>query len=74
MVVVPERVLNKSQSMHKNFIWKEKKLKIKHSLLIADYAERGQKDANTSAKIKALQLVRVRCLFEEKFHPWKLIP
>ena len=74
LVVVPERILNKIESIHKNFIWKGKKPKIKHSSIIADYTDGGQKDVDISSKIKALQLVWVRRLFEENFHPWKLIP
>ena len=74
IVEVPERILNKLESIHKNFIWKWKKPKVRHSFIIADYTEGGQKDVDISAKIKALQLVWVRRLFEENFHPWKLIP
>ena len=74
LVVVPEGILNKLASIHKNFIWKGKKPKIKHSSIIADYTDGGQKDVDISAKIKALQLVWARCLFEENFHLWKLIP
>ena len=53
---------------------KVKRPKIKHSSIIADYTGGGQKDVDISAKIKALQLVWVRRLFEENFDPWKLIP
>ena len=74
LVVVPEKIHNKLGSIHKNFIWKRKKPKIKHSSIIADYTDGRQKDVDISAKIKALQLVWVRRLFEENFHLWKLIP
>ena len=74
LVVVPERILNKLESIHKNFISKGKKPKIKDSSIIADYTDRGQKDVDISVKIKALQLVWARQLFEENFHPWKLSP
>ena len=39
LVVVPERILNKLEDIHKNFIWKGKKPKIKHSSIIADYTD-----------------------------------
>ena len=74
LVVVPERILNKLKSILKNFIWKGNKPKIKHSSIIVDYTDGGQKGVDISAKIKALQLVWVRRLFDENFHPWKLIP
>ena len=73
MVVVPERILNKLENIHKKFIWKGEKPKVRHSSIIADYMDGGKKDVDISAKIKALQLVWVRRLFEENFHPWKLI-
>ena len=74
IVVVPERILNKLESIHKNFIWKGRKPKVRHSSFIADYTGGGQEDIDTSAKIKALQLVWVRRLFEGIIHPSKLIP
>ena len=74
LVVVPERILSKLESIHKNFIWKGKNPKIKQSSIIADYTDGGQKDVDISSKIKALQLVWVRRLCKENFHPWKLIP
>ena len=74
MVVVPDRNLNRLESIHKSFIWAAKKPKINHSSLISHYIEGGQKDEDISAKIIALQLVWVLLLFEENFHPRKLIP
>ena len=74
MIVVPERILNKLESIHKNFIWKGKKPKVKHSSIITNYTEGGQIDVDISAKVKALQLIWVGHLFEENFHLWKLIP
>ena len=72
IVVIPERILNKLESIKKNSIWKGKKPEVRHSTIIADYTDRGKKDVNISAKIKAVQLVWVRRLFEENFYPWKL--
>ena len=42
IVVVPERILSKLESIHKNCIWKGKKLKVRHSSIIADYTDGGQ--------------------------------
>ena len=67
LVVVPERILNKLKSIRKNFIWKGNNPKIKHSSIIVDYTDGGQKGVDISAKIKALQLVWVRRLFDENF-------
>ena len=65
MVVFPERILNKLESIRKKMYLEGEK---------ADYTNEGQKDVDISAKIKALQLVWVRRLFEENFHPLKLVP
>ena len=54
IVRVPERILNNLESIHKNFIRKGKKPKVRHSSIIADYTDGGQKDVDMSAKIKAL--------------------
>ena len=48
-------------------------IKILHCHLSRLYGRR-LKDVDISAKIIALQLVWVRRLFKENFHPWKLIP
>ena len=42
--------------MHKKFLWKNDIPKIKHSTLIADYSDRGLKDVDIDAKLKALKL------------------
>ena len=39
-----KQILDQMNSVHKSFIWDNKKPKIKHSTLIADYSEGGYKD------------------------------
>ena len=41
---VPKRIVNKLEKLQIEFIWNSKKPKIKHSNLIADYADAGLKD------------------------------
>ena len=74
MKVVPKSITGKLDKLQKSFIWKSKKPKIKHSTLIRDYSEGGLKDVDIKSKILALQLTWIRCLHDENFHPWKLIP
>ena len=74
MKVVPKSITEKLDKLQKSFIWKSKKPKIKHSTLIRDYSEGGLKDVDIKSKIVALQLTWIRCLHDENFHPWKLIP
>ena len=67
-------ILDQLNSIHKEFIWDNKKAKIKHSTLIANYEQGGLKDIDINTKIKALQLSWIRRLHDSNFHPWKVIP
>ena len=51
-----------------------KKAKIKHSTLIANYEQGGLKDIDITTKIKSLQLSWIQRLHDDNFHPWKIIP
>ena len=51
---VPECILNEFKSIHTNFIWNNKRPKIKHSTLISDYSDGGFRDVDIDLKIKAL--------------------
>ena len=50
------QILDQLSLMHKNFIWNDKKPKIKHSTPIADYSEGCYKDVDTATKISALKV------------------
>ena len=60
--------------MHKNFIWNDKKPKIKHSALIADYSEGGYKDVDIATKISAMKVPRITRILDDNFDHWKVIP
>ena len=60
-------------SVHKSFIWDNRKPKIKHSTLIADYSEGGY-DVDIETKISALKVTWVKRLSDSNFHSWKIIP
>ena len=60
--------------VHKSFTWGNKKPKIKHSTLIADYSEGGYKDVDIKTKISALKVTWVKRLLDSNFHSWKIIP
>ena len=62
------------EKIHKDFIWSGKKSKVKHTTLINDYSEGGLRDIDIKSKIKALQLSWIRRLYDNSFHPWKVIP
>ena len=68
------QILDQINLMHKNFVWNEKRPKIKHSTLIADYSEGGYKDVDIATKISALKVPWVTRLLDNNFHHWKVIP
>ena len=74
MSSVPEEILIHLESIHKDFIWNGKNPKIKHSTLTNDYSTEGLRDIDIRSKIKALQLSWVKRLYDNNFHPWKIIP
>ena len=74
MSAVPECVITHLEKIHKDFIWNNKKSKIKHSTLISDYSFGGLRDIDIKSKIKALQLSWIKRLYDSNFHPWKIIP
>ena len=74
MSSVPPAIITQLTQIHKDFIWDEKKPKIKHSTLIANYEDGGLRDIDIFSKIKALQLSWLKRLHDNNFHPWKIIP
>ena len=58
----------------KNFIWQEKKAKVKHSALCNGYEMGGIKNVDLRNKIASVQSSWVKRLFEDEFHDWKIIP
>ena len=69
-----KQILDQMNSVHKSFIWDNKKPKIKHSTSIADYSEGGYKDVDMETKIFALKITWVKRLLDSNFHSWKIIP
>ena len=53
MKVPSKFVIDQLNTLHKNFIWNNKRPKVKHSTLIADYCEGGYKDVDIENKIAA---------------------
>ena len=57
--------------IQKDFIWKGKRPKIKHSTLIGNFENGGLKDIDIESKLKALKLSWIKRLLDSNFHPWK---
>ena len=60
MNVVPKDGITELKVIQKNFIWRGRKSKIKHSTLIGDYADGGLKDTDIEMKFKAFKLFWIK--------------
>ena len=63
-----KQILDQMNIVHKSFIWDNKKPKIKHSTLIADYSEGRYKDVDIETKISVLKVTWVKRLSDSNFH------
>ena len=71
---VPEEIIEKIEKIQKDFIWEDKKTKIKHTTFITDYVDGGLKDIDIKSKIESLHLSWLKRLYDKNPHPWKKIP
>ena len=71
MVSILDSFVQEIKSLHKEFIWSNRKPKIKHTALIGDYVEGGLKDIDIESKLQSIKISWVRRLEDSNFHPWK---
>ena len=71
---VAPAILDYLEVIQKKFTWSNKRSKIKHSTLISEYCDGGLNDVDIRSKIKSLHLSWLKRLYDNNFHPWKLIP
>ena len=71
MVSISDSFVQEIKSLHKEFIWSNRKPKIKHTAFIGDYAEGGLKDIDIESKLLSIKISWVRRLKDSNFHPWK---
>ena len=70
----PKCVVEAIQAIHKEFIWDNKKPKIKQSTMIASYCDGGLKDTNIEAKFQSHIFSWITRLKDQgNFHPWKVV-
>ena len=74
MSSVSSDIIKLLESIHKNFVWDNKRPNIKHTTLVNDYSLGGLKDIDIPSKFKSLRLNWLVRLFDKNFHPWKQIP
>ena len=74
LVHTPKCVVEANQTIHKEFIWDNKKSKIKHSTMIASYCDGGLKDTDIEAKSQFLKFSWIiRLKDQDNFHPLKVV-
>ena len=73
VVFISGSFVQEMKSSHKEFIWSNRKPKIKHTALIGDYAEgaRGLKDIDIESKLISIKISWVRQLKDSNFHQCK---
>ena len=74
MKTIPTSIIDQLNKTQKNFIWNRLNPKIENSTINNNYENVGFKDVNIAAKISSLQSSRIKKLFDENFHDWKIIP
>ena len=62
MVVPPKQFIDEANHVQKEFIWDNKRPKIKHCTLIGDYS-----------KFYPLKFICINKLLDDDFHPWKSV-
>ena len=60
MVSISDSFVQGMKFLHKEFIWSNRKPKIKHTTLIGDYAEGGLKDIDMESKLLSIKISWVR--------------
>ena len=69
-----KQTLDQLNLIQKEFIWRARHPKIKHSTLVGDYTKGGYKDVDIEPKFASLKIIWIRRLLDSNFHSWKVIP
>ena len=73
MKVASKQLIKQLNIIHKNFIWNNKRSKIKHSTLIANYSEDSYNDIDINAKLSSIKVSWETRLMDDNFHRWNII-
>ena len=71
---VPNTLIEELKQIQKDFLWDNKKVKIKQSTLRNDYKNGSLKSVDIEHKMASLKCSWVKQLYTENFHDWKIIP
>ena len=69
-----KQTLDQLNLIQKDFIWRGRRPKIKHSTLIGDYTNGGYEHVDVESKFELLKIIWIRGLLDSSFHSWKAIP
>ena len=70
---VPSSTIAQLEKIQKQFIWKNRNPKLKHTTLCNEYEQGGLKNVHIFSKIASLQRSSVKRLHDYSFHAWKVI-
>ena len=62
--VIPIEIVEKIEKIQNDFIWEDKKTKVKHNTFITDYIDGGLKDIDIRAKMESLHLSWLKRLYD----------
>ena len=71
---IPASTMKESNKIQKQFIWKNKNPKIKHTNLCNKYDNGGLKNIHISLKVISLQCSWIKKLYNKTTPSWKVIP
>ena len=71
---IPTSTIKELNKIQKEFIWKNKNPKIKHTTLCNNYDNGGLKNIDISSKIISLQCSWIKKLYDNTTPSWKVIP
>ena len=73
MNAVPKTITDQLRVIHKDFICRGKKFKIKHSSLIGDWTDNGLRDLDVPSSLTSVKFSWIRRLFDNNFYPQKTL-
>ena len=69
-----KQTLDQLNLLQKDFTWRGRRPKIKHSTLIGDYTNGEDKDVDIERKFESSKIIPIRRLLDSSFPTWKAIP
>ena len=64
-----KQTLHQLNLIQKDFMWRSRRPKIRHSTLIGDYTDGGYKDVDTESKFESFKIIWIRHLLDSSFRP-----